>query len=282
MATSNDAARERGALNRRRKLRQLLGLVVCVLVVIGAVSVVSGTVHLITKAFDDTDEKLAFESRLQILVALDPVPFETLADANQTTLLDAAIWQAIAEIDRESVERDEVGAMYLPAIDADRAAAQLYGADFKFPHETFESRGQTYTYVEEKEAYLIPITSAVADFSPKVMKIKREGDTKRVTVGYISKYGAGGEFSITASETPVKYYDYIFTKHEGNYYLSAIVASEMKAEASASSSQPQYAASLDPQAALQQAVSQPESVAQSTPDSTAEGETSAASEVSPE
>ena len=38
---SNEAAKERGALRRRRRLRQLLGAVVCFLVVVGAVSIVS-------------------------------------------------------------------------------------------------------------------------------------------------------------------------------------------------------------------------------------------------
>lgn len=259
MANNNDAARTHAALNRRRKFRQLLGFVVCFLVVVGAGSLIRSGVQVVANIFDDTDERLAFESRLQMLVALDPVPFDSLENANATTLLDAVLWQTIATIDHSTVERDEVGAMYLPSIDVDLTAASLYGQALKFTHATFENRGQMYTYVPEKEAYLIPITSATADYSPVVTKIKREGNTKRVTVGYISKYGEGGEFSMNTSDEPTKYNDFIFTKQDdGNYYLSAIVASETKVEAASSSSSTTSqddALSLAPQEALQEATS---------------------------
>lgn len=46
MATSNEAEKARHALRRRRRLRQVLGAVVCVLVVIGLASVISGGVRL--------------------------------------------------------------------------------------------------------------------------------------------------------------------------------------------------------------------------------------------
>ena len=57
MATSNEAEKARHALRRRRRLRQVLGAVVCVLVVIGLASVISGGVRLTASLFDDTEEK---------------------------------------------------------------------------------------------------------------------------------------------------------------------------------------------------------------------------------
>ena len=255
MAKGNDAARERNALRRRRKLRQVLGAAVCVLVVMGAFSAVNMGINLVKKAFDDTEERLAYEQRLLYLVALDPVPFDNLAEANKTTLLTAAIWDTIAQSGSDSFEHDEVGAMYLPTIDIDKTVAKLYGPEFKFEHKTFEDRSLVYTYVEEKQAYLIPITSAISDYRPQVAKIKREGDTRRVTVGYLSQNGTGGEFIVGGDSKPVKYYDYIFTKMDGGYFLSAIVDSEMKAESSTSTnSSAQNAVSVDPQDALQQQV----------------------------
>ncbi len=255
MAKVNDAARERNALRRRRKLRQVLGAAVCVLVVLGAFSAVNMSIDLVKKAFDDTEERLVYEQRLLYLVALDPVPFDNLAEANKTTLLTAAIWDTIAQSGSDSFEHDEVGAMYLPTIDIDKTVAKLYGSEFKFEHQTFEDRSLVYTYIEEKSAYLIPITSAISDYRPQVVKIKREGDDRRVTVGYLSQNGTGGEFIVGGDSKPVKYYDYIFTKMDGGYFLTAIVDSEMKAESSANSSTTaQNAVSIDPQDALQQEI----------------------------
>lgn len=233
MATQPEG-KELRALRRRRRLRQVLGAVVCVLVVIGLFSVVSGGVRLGALLFDDTEEKESYELRLRNLVALDPTPFENLDEANKNTLLNALIWSCIG--DSSSYEHDETGAMYLPTIDIDKAAAELYGPNVQFTYETFEDHGMTFEYVPEKQAYLLPVTSAVNDYFPQVERIKREGDTKRVTVGYLSPFSAGGEFSANMDITPTKYQDYIFTRIDGEYYLTAIVASEMKPDAASSSS----------------------------------------------
>lgn len=253
MATNQESAKELGALRRRRRVRQVLGAVVCILVVIGLGSVVAGTVQLGAKLFDDSDEKAAYELRLRNLVALDPLPFESLeslSDSQKGTLLNAAIWSSIG--DSDSYEHDEVGAMYLPTFDIDKTVAALYGPNFKFEYTTFEGNGMIFQYVEEKQAYLLPITSAVNTYYPEVAQIKREGETKRVTVGYISLYSTGGEFSMDANLTPIKYLDYMFTKQDGEYYLSAIVESEMKADAQsgAAASAATPSASMAPQEVL--------------------------------
>lgn len=259
MAKEKDtAAAERGALRRRRQLRQLLGAVVCVLVLLGIGSVFTGIFKLGSRLFDDSAEKAAFESRITYLVALDVVPFDSLSEASTGTLLDAAIWTTIEGTNSDDYEHDEVGAMYLPTVDIDAKTAELYGPDFRFNYQTFEDRGLTFTYVPEKEAYLLPITSAPSDYFPRVEKIKREsGGRKRVTVGYLSPYDSSGAINLTGNFTPVKYCDYIFTKIDGEYYLSAVEVSEMKVEASSSgsgASNDMNAMSVDPQAALQQAV----------------------------
>ena len=188
----NDAQKERNALRRRRRWRQLLGAVVCLLVVIGLVSVVSGGVRLTATLFDDSELKAEYVLRLRNLVALDPVPFDSIEEANQNTLLNALIWSSISE--DKDYERDEVGAMYLPTADIDAAAAELYGPDVHFTYQTFEDRGLTYQYVEEKQAYLLPITSVITDYYPQVEEIRREGDTVRVTVGYLSQFSSGTDF----------------------------------------------------------------------------------------
>ena len=81
MATANEAEKKRHALRRRRRLRQILGAVVCVLVLIGLSSVISSGVRLAAQLFDDTKEREEFEQRLQTLVSLDPEPFVYIVTA---------------------------------------------------------------------------------------------------------------------------------------------------------------------------------------------------------
>jgi hypothetical protein len=242
MATNQESTKEVNALRRRRFFRQLLGAVVCVLVVVGLSTVISGAINFGAKLFDDSEEKAEYNLLLRNLVALDPLPFNSLSELSESeknVLLNAAIWSSIGDL--SSYETDEVGALYLPTVDIDKTVAALYGPDFKFTYQTFEDHGMTFTYVEEKQAYLLPITSAVDTYYPDVVSIKREGNTRRVTVAYIPLVPTGGEFSINATYEPAKYQDYIFTKSGDKYYLSAIVESETKATSSSSSASIQQA-----------------------------------------
>lgn len=244
MATVNEVEKTRHVLRRRRRLRQILGAVVCVLVLIGLYSVFSSGVRFAAQLFDDTKEREEFEQRLQTLVSLDPEPFDSLETANRARLLDAAIWSVIQKNsdNMDVYERDEIGAMYLPTLDVDKELSSLYGPDFQFNHETFTDNGLTYTYVPEKSAYLLPITSANGVYLPRVMDIRRENGGKRVTVGYLDIYG-GGEivFDITKLE-PVKYQDYVFMRIGGVYYLTAVKQSEMSNDTGNAAAAPQAAA----------------------------------------
>lgn len=268
----SEAEKERVVLRRRRRLRQVLGAVVCLLVVVGAVSIVRGGVSLVARAFDDSDLMAEFEQRLSTLVALDPLPFDSLDQANQNTLLNAAIWASIDTTNNE-YERDENGQMYLPTVDIDRTAAALYGPDFHFTYETFEDHYMTFTYVPEKQAYLIPVTSSIGDYYPRVTRIQREwGGVRRVTVGYCSPFSQTGEFSPTASLEPVKYQDYLFQKDGDNYYLYAIVESESQVTSSSSTA----SASVPPAVAAPQEVA--DSIAQSVTTSTAASDSAVAAQ----
>lgn len=228
----------RSALRRRRRLRQMLGAVVCLLVVIGLASVISGGVRFAARLFDDTEERAKFEERLQTLVSLDPDPFASLEEANRARLLDAAIWSVIQQNSdqQDTYERDEIGAMYLPTLDIDRAVASLYGPDFHFNYETFSDNGLTFQYVPEKNAYLLPITSVNGAYAPRVVRMRRENGDRRVTVGYLDVYGTGEIVFDLSKLEPVKYLDYIFQKIDGEYYLKAIEKSDMTVSSSSASS----------------------------------------------
>lgn len=226
-------SKESVTLRRRRRGRQILGAVVSLLVIIGIFSTISGGVRLVAALFDDTEERAEYARRLEFLVALDPIPFNSISEANTSTLLSAAILESISGAQDADYEHDEVGAIYLPVDDLRATVSSLYGPNVYFNYITFEDNGLTFNFDAERQAYLLPVTSATADYAPVVEKITREGNTKRVTVGYVSQYNSSSE--------PVKYNDYIFTRVDGQYYLTALVASEMRPEASAVTSSVQAA-----------------------------------------
>ena len=246
-------SKEEKERQHRRHRRQLLGGVLCVLILLGVVSVISAGVRLGGKLFDDTKEKQQYEKLLAPVVMLDPVPFDSLETADQNMLLQAAIWETIYTEDISQYERDDAGALILPAVDIDKNAARLFGPSYALEHHTFDANGMQFVYDEEKSGYIIPITGTTSAYTPKVVKIKKSVKEKRVTVGYVAP--ATG-FSLDGNNTeqgePSFYYDYIFTRQGDGYYLAAITTSDMKSADSSSVSSSAVSSAPDMTAELQQ------------------------------
>ncbi|HJA25744.1 MAG TPA: PepSY domain-containing protein [Candidatus Fournierella merdigallinarum] len=244
---ANTISQQEHERHKRRRARQWLGLAICLLVLIGAFTVISAAVGGVAILFDDTDEKLEYEQRLQALVMLDPLPFDDLDQADPALLKEAAIWAAVSTAQSsatglDAYERDpNTDSLLLPAVEVDAAAASLLGADYKLTHETFGtvSGDMTFEYDEEKQCYLIPVTGQVGMYTPKVEKLTKKSGRLYVTVGYVPAPGLSGDFSLTAPTEPTKYMDYAFEKVDGVYYLRALAVSEMKPSSSAAANAPE-------------------------------------------
>lgn len=218
---------------KRRRSRQRLGLAVMVLTIVGVFAIIFGGVKGVQYLLDNSKEKAEYEAVLAPLVMLDPLPFNNIDNANKSTLMQAAVWACVYNQDLSAIERDEIGALMLPAIDVERAAVKLYGPDFPFARETFSDSGMEFVYQEDKDVFVVPITSQAGNYTPKVVKIKGWRQ-KTVTVGYLSPFNIEAG-SLAPSDVPVKYVDYIFEKGRDGYYLIAIQESDMKPEVSTAS-----------------------------------------------
>ncbi len=233
--------REEQQRNARRRTRQMLGLVVVALVVVGVVSIVRSGAGIVEKLFDDTEQKAEFEQNLQGLVMFDPLPFEGVENIQDTTLREAAIWGTIYQIfdtadGFTNYERDEVtDQLLLPAVEIDAYLAKIFGPDFKMTHATFESQGMTITFDESKQCYYIPVTGLVGSYTPVVVELVKDSGRLYVTVGYVPM-STSSNFLVAGDATePTKYMDYVFERSGGEWYLVALEESDMVATPSASS-----------------------------------------------
>ena len=151
----------------------------------------------------------------------------------------AAIWGTVYQVQNsggslDQYERDpDTGSAMIPALEGDTYIANLLGPEYKVPEGTFSTEEFVYQYDEEKQAYLVPVTSSVAQYTPTVEKISRRDGKRIVTVGYVptATNNATGELSLTAPTEPTKYMDYVFTRGENRqWYLTALQESEMQVE----------------------------------------------------
>lgn len=259
----NSTSQQEHERSRRRRVRQALGLVLCLLILIGMINVVAACVRGVAALFDDTEEKLAYEQKLHALVMADPLPFADLSQADPTQLKEYAIWTVVFNAQRapgglDNYERDpDTGSAILPAVEVDAALTALLGPDYnslldptgkdesrQITHGSFEAE-MNFFYDEEKQGYLVPVTGQMGQYTPQVAKLQKRDGKLRVTVGYIPTPVLTGDYSMSSSTTPNKYMDYVFEKVGKEWYLRALEASEMKPDASAVTSQPDYDVDYD-------------------------------------
>ena len=238
-------SREEQLRNNRRFSRQIVGAVAIVLIIIGLFTVLSWVVGVLRSALDDTERRQSYADRLYGLVMFDTMPFDDVSKVDQSEFLQAAIWGAVYQIQKRDnglsdYERDsETGSIILPKLEVDTYLTNLLGPDYKI--------------TEEKQGYLVPVTSMVAMYTPEVEKISTQSGKTYVTVGYIPTINnsSSGEINLTAPTEPTKYMDYVFTRGEGRkWYLSALQESDMQPEVSASTAAP-TTNSGDPQELVQ-------------------------------
>ena len=210
---------EKSVGSSKRRRRTVIGVVMCALMLIGIGTIISTGVGVVAKLVDNTAEKEEYNALLATLVVADPLPFESPDQADMELLLSSSVWAAVMNEDMEKYETNDYGQTYLPAIDVDRYFAKVFGTQFALEHDDFSDQGADFEFDEDKQAYLVPVTSVPTGFTPQVEKIKTGNGEKIVTVGYISP---ATNWNDTSDGSVSKYVDYIFQKQGKEYYLVAI------------------------------------------------------------
>ena len=239
---------EEHARLHRRRARQALGLLVAVLVLIGAVTVLRSGVRAVAKLFDDTAQKEEYEDKLEGLVLFDPLPFDGIENIDDLTLREAAVWGCVYNIQETQGNFDHYNTdpdteqLLIPSVDVDAYLAKLVGPSFKMTHKSFEMDDMTIEFDETTQCYKIPVTGSVGSYRATVTKLFKKGGKLHVTVGYIPTQSADDSILNASSDTPTKYMDYLFTRQSGSWYLTGLTDSE---ESSAESSQASASAQME-------------------------------------
>lgn len=230
---------EHARLHRRRG-RQALGLLVAVLVLIGAVTVIRAGVKAVAMLFDDTEQRLEYEAKLEGLVLFDPLPFDGVENINDLTLREAAVWGCVYSIQETQGNFDnyntdpETEQLLLPSVEVDAYLAKLLGPSFKLTHKSFEMEDMTIEYDETSQCYRIPVTGSVGYYRATVVKLFKRSGRLHVTVGYIPMASSDDSIISSVSDTPTKYMDYLFERQNGSWYLTGLTESETKPESTES------------------------------------------------
>lgn len=245
--------REEQLRNNRRLARQLLGVVALLLAVIGLFTVLGWVGALLRIVTDDTAERRDYEEKLYGLVLLDTLPFEDTSTVDPTIFREAAIWGTLFQIqnrdgDFSTYERDaETGSLILPRLEVDTYLANLLGPEYDAGVGSFETANFVYTYDEEKQGYLVPVTGTVGLYIPQAERIFNRGGRTYVTMGYIPTLNNSSDFMLTIPNEPTKYMDYVFERGSNRQMvLVALQESETHPAATPAPTEEPFA-QVDPQ-----------------------------------
>ncbi|MGN0662105.1 MAG: Ice-structuring protein [Faecalibacterium sp.] len=249
---------EEHARLHRRRARQALGLLIAVLVLIGAATVIRAGVNAVANLFDDTQQRQEYEDKLEGLVLFDPLPFDGIENINDLTLREAAVWGCVYHIQETQGGFDhyntdpETEQLLLPAVEVDAYLAKLLGPGFKLTHKSFEMEDMTIEYDESAQCYRIPVTGSVGYYRATVTRLFKRSGKLHVTVGYIPLSGSDDSIISSSSDTPTKYMDYLFERQNGSWYLTGLTESETKPESASSAveNEPQPMAESEVQDAI--------------------------------
>ena len=217
---------EHARIHRRRR-RQALGLVMAVLLVIGLLTVAAAAARLVAALFDNTDEMLEYQDKLEGLVLFDPLPFDGIENIDDLTLREAAVWGCLYSIQESQGSFDAYAhdpvteQLLLPAVEVDAYLARLVGPSFRLSHRSFEMDDMTIPYDEASGCYSIPVTGDVGYYRAEVTALFKQSGRLHVTVGYIP-LGGQGDLIGSGTDQPVKYMDYLFDRQDGGWYLTGL------------------------------------------------------------
>ncbi|MDR3345324.1 MAG: hypothetical protein LBT21_07055 [Oscillospiraceae bacterium] len=205
----------------------ILGLIVVLLAIFGAVTLILLAGKSAGNLFSDTAKREEYEAFLAPVVRNDPDTFDDVNQAAQTQLLDCTIWkilQSNMETGKyETVALTDGAGFQIPEADVDAQFASIFGSIENIEHSTIDGGDYIFTYDKAKQVYLVPITAIAPIYIPRVTDIQKKSRSIVLTVGYIpaSEFAQDEKGNITQPE-PDKFRKITLRTAKDGYFISAI------------------------------------------------------------
>ena len=170
---------------RKRRARQIRGFIFLLFAVIGVISVVTLAARAINSKLNPADDVDAYTQLISPLVGLNPIPFESVDEADNNILVESAIWAVLQREDTEKYTKNEYEQMMIPSVEVDRYFTKMYGEDNLREHSNVVDADLTFVYDSETDTYIIPITSLIGNSVPQITNIEKDGKRRILTVAYM-------------------------------------------------------------------------------------------------
>lgn len=228
----------RGTRRGQRRFAALLGLIVLFFALVGVVSLGFLTVTLVQKAGDHSELMIELRDLAAPLIEYQPTAFDTLSEADDTELLQAAIFrvteaerirQLQEKTDTFNYETDDYGRLILPVEEINASFQAMFGDSVTPTHQTLgEESGVAYTFEYDKAnaCYYVPFSVSSSLYTTKASAIRLSGKEAQVRIDYaltsnlpVDKYGNAEEPDNNTTEYSQWF---TFTEISGDWILTAV------------------------------------------------------------
>lgn len=199
------------APQRPNKFYLVFAIFIIVMSIVGIVSTVQFGIRTVNEIANQTSLKNEIALFLYPVVTVDPPAFKTTKEIPATVVVESAIWRIILTGDNSNYEKLYNTYMYVPAVDVEFSIKTLYGSEAVIQHQTVGSASTAFTYNEDTNTYLVPISPRYTAYSPVVTEISNVGELYTVTVEYMPPAALAME-GIKLDNTAAKTMEYTLSK----------------------------------------------------------------------
>ncbi len=228
----------RGTRRGQRRFAAWIGLIVLFFAIVGVASLGVLSVKLVQKASDHSDVMIQLRDLAAPLIEYQPTAFDALENADDTTLLQAAIFrvteaerirQLKEKTDTYNYETDDYGRLILPVEEINASFKALFGDAVTPHHQTLgEEGGVAYTFEYDKAnaCYYVPFSVSSSLYTTVADAIRLHGNEAQVRIGYaltqnlpVDDYGN----PITPDSTTIEYSQWFtFTETDSGWIITAV------------------------------------------------------------
>ncbi len=209
--------------------RFLAGLLVLLFALTGFIGILIQGIGYLSSAGDRKQKEInnEYNSFFIPVVAADPTPFDDIANASKSELVEIAIWTIISS-DLNPDEYDySSGKLAVPVEKVNQAYYTYFGTQSEIEHQTVEGYGYEFSYDAANGVYYIPLTSIIPVYTPVVTGSEKKGEATVITVGLInsSVWMQDNTTGNLTNAQPEKYIKITLRKTGNESFISAIQSS---------------------------------------------------------
>lgn len=207
-----------------KRIYTVIGVIVLVLSIIGAITCVNFAGNLIYDIADRRSLKNEFATFVYPVVITDPPEFKSTENLQPLTVISSSVWKIILNGNTEKYEKN-MGMMTIPAIDVEASARSIFGYGYEIEHRTIDDIDITFEYNAEKNSYIVPEKPRYMTYMPRISEISNVGELYKVTVEYIapSTLSVAG---IEYDEEPIKTLIYTISRSKEKMTINSVEYSE--------------------------------------------------------